>query len=439
MPWLTISGRRERIPPFPHHKVLVHRSRHYFFSKSPLDNLLLGNAVAIRETLSSLKHDCFVPRALLLDPTNACNLRCKGCWAADYGREASLSYEKLDDILTQSEALGIEECMMSGGEPLMRKDDILKLCAKHRRTIFGLYTNGLLVDEALADEMARLGNLNLFLSIEGWRGDTDARRGEGVFDKVIAAMDILRSRHIGFAFSTCYHSGNYQTIASDEFLDFLREKGAWFGWLFQYVPIGKDADLSLACTPEQREHVLKHMADYSRRHGMVLIDFWNNGHLTFGCVGAGSGFVHINANGDVEPCAFCHYSDANIHDMSLVEALRSPFFRKFRNAQPFDANPLAGCPLMNVPDKLAEIVSASGAHSTHAGAPETVAELAAKTKPLDEAWRPVAARISRDMPKHVKRTMKAFTGYLAWKKRRIDRDGPESDDSRNSPQRSWPR
>lgn len=413
MAWLTVSGRREFIPPFPHHKVLIHRSRHYFFAKSPLENLLLGNAVAVRETLSSLRHDCFVPRALLLDPTNGCNLRCAGCWSADYDRSASLSYGMLDDILTQSEALGIEECMMSGGEPLLRRNDILKLCAGHRKTIFGLYTNGMLVDESLVDEMARLGNLNLFLSLEGWKEETDARRGEGVFDKVMSAMDLLRSRRIGFAFSLCYHRGNYRTIASEEYLDFLREKGAWFGWLFQYVPVGSGADPFLACTGEERACVRKRISDYSRKHGMVLIDFWNNGHLTFGCVGAGSGFVHINAQGDVEPCAFCHYSDANLHDMSLMEALRSPFFQKFRQAQPFDANPLLGCPLMNKPDKLAEIVQATGARSTHAGNPESVTELAAKTKPLNDAWAPVANQLYQDFPKHVKRNLKAFTGYLA--------------------------
>ncbi len=421
MAWLTVSGRREFIPPFPHHKVLIHRSKHYFFAKSPLENLLLGNAVAIRETLSSLRHDCFVPRALLLDPTNGCNLRCAGCWSADYDRSAALSFEMLDDILTQSEALGIEECMMSGGEPLLRRNDILKLCARHRKTIFGLYTNGVLVDESLVDEMARLGNLNLFLSLEGWKEETDARRGEGVFDKVISAMDLLRSRHIGFAFSLCYHRGNYRTIASEEYLDYLREKGAWFGWLFQYVPVGSGADPSLACTAEERAFVQKSIAAYSRKHGMVLIDFWNNGHLTFGCVGAGSGFVHINAQGDVEPCAFCHYSDANLYDMSLMDALRSPFFQRFRQAQPFDANPLLGCPLMNKPDKLAEIVQAVSARSTHAGNPESVPELAAKTKPLNDAWAPVANQLFQDFPKQVKRNLKAFTGYLAWKKRRIDR------------------
>ncbi len=121
----------------------------------------------------------------------------------------------------------------TGGEPLMRKKEILTLVEKHEKLTFGMFTNGTLIDEEFAAEMARLGNFNAYISIEGFREDTDMRRGEGVYDKVIRAMDLLKKYNIGFGFSACYHAKNYKTIASDEFLDFMREKGAWFGWLVQ--------------------------------------------------------------------------------------------------------------------------------------------------------------------------------------------------------------
>lgn len=182
---------------------------------------------------------------LLIDPTSDCNLKCKGCWSKDYESGHEISYEKLDDILSQAEKLGIVECFMTGGEPLLRKDDILNLCKKHNKMTFGAFTNGTLIDENFADEMVKVGNMNVFLSIEGTKEENDYRRGEGVYDKLMGSMDILRSRDIGFGFSACYHSKNYKTIASDEFLDFMREKGAWFGWLFQYIPVGSDADTSI--------------------------------------------------------------------------------------------------------------------------------------------------------------------------------------------------
>ena len=421
MATLLINGKKEKIPPFPHHKEYIYRCKKYFFARTLLDTLLLGRLIAIRETWRSIRHKAFIPRDLLLDPTSSCNLHCTGCWAADYETGSDIPLAKLDDIVNQAEALGIMDCIMSGGEPLLRKDDILWLCRNHRRTTFGAFTNGTLVDAAFADEVAAVQNLNLFLSIEGWREETDFRRGAGTFDQVIAAMDLLRERGIAFAFSLCYHAKNYLTIASDEFLDFLREKGCWFGWLFQYVPVGSGADLSLVCSPQQREYVMARIDAYSKKHQMVLIDFWNNGHLSFGCCAAGSGYVHINAKGDVEPCAFCHYADANIYTDSLADALRSPFFKKFRRSQPFSANPLSGCPLVSHPDKLADIVRESGAHSTHLNHQEPVEELASKTRLAAADWQLTAERLYAGFKPAKKRNFRIMLWYLRFKKRQIDR------------------
>ncbi len=413
---MTVSGRRERIPPFPHHKYNVQQSRRFFFARSAWDHLLLGKGIALREMVRGVLLRCYVPRLLLVDPTSRCDLHCTGCWAADYGRTDELSYEELDSLFAQARRLGIMYCNLSGGEPLMRKDDLLRLFAKHRRMIYGIFTNGTRVDADFADAIARLGNVNLYLSIEGWREETDFRRGPGAYDRVLAAMDLLRERGIGFAFSICYHARNWDVVSSDAYLDFLREKGAWFGWMFQYVPVGKDADPSLVLSPEQRAEVKRRVDAYAERHGFVLVDFWNNGHLVHGCAAAGIGFVHVNARGDVEPCAFCHYSDSNIREKTLVEALRSPFFRRFRKAQPFDANPLRGCPLMNHPEALAAAVREGGAHSTHLHAPESPEELGAKTAPIDAAWRKMAERLQSEETPRKRRHFATMLKLQRWKK-----------------------
>ncbi|MBE0653800.1 MAG: radical SAM protein [Bacteroidales bacterium] len=411
MRYLTIQGERKKIPPFPHHKNYVYRIYRFFEVKNLILFITVNGWFRIfKEFYLNWKHRCALPRDLLIDPTSACNLKCKGCWAADYRKNSDLSYEKLDSILTEARKLGVMDILMSGGEPLMRKKDIIRLCEKHRKLTFGLFTNGTLIDETFADEMVRLGNLNVFISIEGFREETDFRRGDGVYDKVIDAMDILRKKDIGFGFSACYHSKNYEIIASDEFLDFMREKGAWFGWLFNYFPIGSDADISLCCNAEQRSYVLKKIDLYSKKNKYTLIDFANSGHKAIGCVAAGNDFAHINANGDLEPCAFCHYSDSNIHDMSLTEALKSPFFKRFRSMKPFSRNFLRPCPMMDVPDALVEVCNNSEAKSTHLQYPEPAENLALKTRPLAKNWEKAADELYLDMPRAEKRRF----GILTW-------------------------
>lgn len=241
--------------------------------------------------------------------------------------------------------------------------------------------------------MARVENLNLSLSIDGFQEQTDKRRGAGVFDKVVHAMDLLRDRNVAFAFSACYHSGNAEEVSGEDFLDFLREKGCWAGWMFTYVPVGGDADISLVCRPEQRADVAKRTAAYSKKHGMTIIDFWNNGHLAGGCVGGGMGFAHINARGDVEPCAFSHWSDRNINHSSLVEVLKSPLFRSYQARQPFSGNPLRSCPLLDNPEAIASMVGETGALSTEWTSPESIGRFAAKMAPIASAWAPEAERL----------------------------------------------
>jgi len=194
----------------------------------------------------------------------------------------------------------------------------------------------------------------------------------------------------------------------------MREKGAWLGWLFNYMPIGSDADPSLVCNAQQRAYVKHKIEDYQNKHNFLAIDFSNSGHKAIGCVAAGNDFAHINANGDLEPCAFCHYSDVNVNDMSLEEALRSPFFRKFRQRKPFSNNFLRPCPLIDVPDAMIELTKSKDVRSTHPAFPDTAEELALKTRPTAEEWQPVAARLWEEMPEGEKKRYGRLTKIMHW-------------------------
>lgn len=409
--YLTINGERKRIPSYPHHKYFVWVSYKYFSVRSLLGFLTLEGPLFIpRRIYNNLKARCVVPLVLMIDPTSSCNLRCTGCWAADYQKNSNLSFEKLDETIGEAVRLGVRQIFMTGGEPLMRKDEILELCRRHKGIPFGIFTNGTLIDENLATEAARAGNLNFFISIEGFGEETDMRRGEGTFDKAVRAMELLKKHDIAFGFSACYHSKNYRSVTSDEFLDFVRSKGAWFGWMFNYFPIGDDADLTLCCKPEERAYAKEKIEAYCKKHNYNIIDFANSGHKSIGCVAAANDFAHINANGDLEPCAFLHYSDVNINDMPLAQALRSPFFKKFRKHKPFSKNMLRPCPIMDVPEALTKITDLEGVHSTHMRCPEPAARLAEKTIPLAEAWKPVAEKMYEGMPAAEKRRF----GILNW-------------------------
>ena len=339
---------------------------------------------------------CNIPWLILMDPTSACNLHCTGCWAAEYGHKLNLSYDELDNIITQGKELGIYFYMMTGGEPLVRKADIIRLCEKHNDCAFHCYTNGTLVDEKLCEDMKRVGNLSLSISLEGFEDANDFRRGEGVYNKVLHAMDLLHENGLIFGNSVCYTSKNMDAVTSDEFFDLLIEHGSRFAWYFHLMPVGMKASPELMPTKEQREYIyhrLREVRGFEGGKEIFVMDFQNDGEYVGGCIAGGRNYCHINPKGDVEPCVFIHYSNVNIHDCTLLEALKSPIFQAYHDNQPFNDNMLRPCPMLENPDKLGEMVKESKAVNTDYQSPETPEHLKEKAAPYAENWTPTAEKL----------------------------------------------
>lgn len=339
------------------------------------------------------RYDCNIPWAILMDPTSACNLKCTGCWAAEYGHKLNMSLETLNSIIEQGKKLGTYMYIFSGGEPLVRKDDIIKLCRKHDDCMFLAFTNSTLIDEKFANEMLEVKNFIPAISIEGFKEATDFRRGEGTYDKCIAAMNLLKEKKLPFGISCCYTSKNIDVIGSEEYFDSMIEMGAKFAWFFTYIPVGTDAACELMCNAEQRKHMFHQLRKFRETKPLFTIDFWNDGEYVKGCIAGARNYLHINANGDIEPCAFIHYSDSNIHQKTLLEAYQSPLFMEYRRHQPFNCNHLRPCPLLDNPNQLREVVNLSGAKSTDCTSPENVDHLCKKCDKTAMNWGPVATQL----------------------------------------------
>jgi len=363
--------------------------------KTVFENFIVHSAVigCQRQGKNKEKYGCNIPWAILMDPTSACNLHCTGCWAAEYGNKMNMDYETLDSIIRQGKELGTYMYIYSGGEPLVRKHDIIRLCEEHDDCMFLAFTNGTLIDEEFADEMLRVKNFVPAISIEGYEEETDDRRGKGTYQAVVKAMEILKSKKLPFGASLCYTSKNAESIGSEEYIDCLIEMGCKFAWLFTYMPVGEGAPTDLLATAEQREYLYHQIRKFRETKPLFTMDFWNDAEYVGGCIAGGRNYLHINANGDIEPCAFIHYSDSNIHEKTLLEAYQSPLFMQYYNNQPFNGNHLRPCPLLDNNGKLAEMVHKSGAHSTDLAAPEDVDALCAKCKSTAECWAPVAERL----------------------------------------------
>lgn len=359
------------------------------------ENFIINSAViGLKKRDEAMeKYQCNVPWAILLDPTSACNLKCIGCWASEYGNKLNLTYEEIDDIINQGKELGVYMYIYTGGEPMVRKNDLIKLCQKHNDCVFLCFTNATLIDEAFIEQMLMVKNFVPAISIEGNEYTTDLRRGKGTYQKVIKAMRLLKENKLPFGVSCCYTSQNVDVLSSEEFIDSLINFGAKFSWFFHYMPVGNDAVTDLLCTPSQREKMYHQIRKFRNEKSLFTIDFQNDGEYVGGCIAGGRNYLHINPHGDIEPCVFIHYSDSNIREKTLLEALQSPLFKAYRDGQPFNKNHLMPCPMLENPERLKEIVHQTGAKSTDLQSYESVDHLCDKCTPYAKNWQSTANRL----------------------------------------------
>jgi len=322
--------------------------------KKFFENFILNYAVKGYEARRNFleQEKIHPPGFITISPTNVCNLKCKGCYAGDIYKHETLDFEVFDWIIKEmKEEFGSYFIVISGGEPFMYKDKktkktLLDILEKHNDTYFMTYTNSTLINKDIAKKLAQLGNFSPAISVEGFEKETDDRRGKGVYKKIMKAMDNLKEEGVIFGISVTPTKHNADLLISDDFIDFfMKEKGAMYMWMFQYMPIGRNPSMELLVTPEQRVKMYNKIWQKVRDEKLFIGDFWNSGMASDGCMSAarGGGYFYILWTGEITPCVFVPFKDKNNelntvyniykNNKTLTDAINSDFFKAIRQWQ----------------------------------------------------------------------------------------------------------
>ena len=306
-----------------------------------------------------------IPPFLIASITSKCNLHCAGCYSrcnhatVDSEPVSQLTGSEWLRIFDEADDLGISFILLAGGEPMLRRD-IIEAAAKKQNILFPIFTNGTFMDERYFDLFGKSRNLLPILSIEGEKEITDARRGAGIFDKLIANMDELHRRGLMFGASVTVTTENIREVSSDTFLRRLSDRGCKAVIFVEFVPVTEDSR-ELAPGEEDREYLRGEITRLRKEHPeMVYISFPGDEKSSGGCVAAGRGFFHINSHGGAEPCPFSPYSDVNVRNTSLREAMRSPLFRALQSGDILTGDHSGGCVLYEKRDLVESLLADSG-------------------------------------------------------------------------------
>jgi len=302
-----------------------------------------------------------IPPFLIGSISSTCNLFCKGCYARENNvcgeniRENQLSCGRWDEIFKEAKDIGVSFILLAGGEPFMRRD-VIEKAANTKNIIFPIFTNGTMFDELYIDLFNENRNLVPILSIEGDEAQTDQRRGDGTYKTLVNVMENLENKGILYGVSITVTTENIKTVISDDFVKMLSTRGCKILFYVEYVPVTSETKY-LAPTDFERDLLSVNLSNQREEYNnMIFLSFPGDEKATGGCLAAGRGFFHINTNGGAEPCPFSPYSDTNLKDCSLLEALQSPLFKRLNKDGMLLGEHSGGCLLFEKEAEVRELL-----------------------------------------------------------------------------------
>jgi MoaA/NifB/PqqE/SkfB family radical SAM enzyme len=307
----------------------------------------------LRQRKAAFKRELFeqegihVPPFMIASITRRCNLNCVGCYARAQriSDDQELSVGRLSELMDEARELGFAFALLAGGEPLTRPE-ILDVTESHPEILFPLFTNGTLLSDEIVQRIAGQKNVIPVLSLEGFKGETDSRRGTGVYKLLLQAMDRLKRKRIFFGISLTVTCKNIDLAISESFVRQLAARGCRLFFYVEYIPV-KEGTEDLVVSPAQREEMGRKMGELRRRFNRVFISFPGDEKIYGGCLAAGRGFVHISPEGKLEPCPFAPYSDTDLRITSLKQGLASVFLKRIRQSDEHLDESEGGCALWN--------------------------------------------------------------------------------------------
>jgi len=286
------------------------------------------NAAKIRSSWE--KRGIYVPPVLIVSVTSRCNLHCEGCYhqALRTSTGTEITDERLEKMIAEAKELGVSFVVFAGGEPLMRPS-VLDITENYPEIMFLMFTNGLLVNDAVLEKMAKKRNVVPLISLEGYEGDTDGRRGSGVYSKLLKSIAKLKQMGIFWGASLTMTRSNFEQVTDEGFVRRLVDSRCKLFMLVDYTPVEKGTE-DWVLTPEQKSRVIGIRNSFRSKFSALFVALpWDEEEIG-GCLSAGRGFVHVSAEGNVEPCPFIPYSDVNLKDLPLKEALQSKMLKTIR-------------------------------------------------------------------------------------------------------------
>ncbi len=292
-------------------------------------------------------HPSFQPSLVSWNLTKKCNLKCPHCYL-DAGRSTAreLDTEECLALVDEMADLGTEMVILTGGEPLLRKDIYQIAQAASRRGLWVVMgTNGVLVTDPVAEKMVECGVRGVGISIDSIDADRhDAfRGGRDAWHHSVRALETCRRHGLEVLVQTTVMEENYDEIS--DLLAFARDQGAWSFNLYFLVQTGRGTTMT-ELTAERTEALLAWLTRQQEEYRPMLVrakcapqfkriayEQGLAGLESGGCM-AGTHYCRITPEGNVTPCPYTAEVAGNVLEGGFASVwLDAPLLRDLRDPE----------------------------------------------------------------------------------------------------------
>lgn len=314
--------------------------------------------LSLRAYEKRLKKEIQFPPFLFFSLTDACNLRCRGCWVTPPSHAKRLSMESMENAIQAGQKNSVWFYTLLGGEPFLTPT-LWEVIARHPEAYFQIITNGYFLDRENIARLKRSGNVSPLISIDGFESENDARRGAGSYAKAIEACGELKRQRMLYGVATVVTESNFDSVVTEDYVQKFIDLGALYLWFYVFRPVGTDPSPELALNKNRLIEFRKRLLTLRRRMPIILIDtYWDADGRAVCPASKGMAFV-IAPDGSVTPCPPLAVAKENVNDNGgdfFKTMNESGFQRRFQHfiEESYDGKKSQGCVILDRPKELSE-------------------------------------------------------------------------------------
>lgn len=297
----------------------------------------------------------FFPAFNMISVTETCNLACSGCWVSQGGKK-SLTLEQIDGIINESKCHGSFFFGILGGEPLMYKG-LIDIFTRHHDCYFQLFTNGTMLNDDIAMQLRKAGNVTPLISLEGLEEESDRRRQRSeVYNRTLRGVRACRKAGLIFGVAASICRSNFDELVSRSHIERVAKEGAAYLWYYIYRPVGAEAHPENALSREQIRQLRQFLVDERQDAPVVLVDvYWDDKGKAM-CPGATGMSHHVSPSGAIEFCPVIQMATdfLNADASNMTELYKNSEYLKGMREEVAAAT--RGCILMDNPQLMTELL-----------------------------------------------------------------------------------